>query len=72
MIDKRTLELRDAALDAIGKDMVPRVEELARKSTDGSLMAEDHDEYAQIVRMNDTMSETKVDAKDFRSLRIVW
>jgi uncharacterized protein YnzC (UPF0291/DUF896 family) len=70
MIDKRTLALLDAALDAVSKDLAPRVEELARKSTEGCLTHEEYEEYAQIVRMNDMLSEIKLEAEDFRSVRI--
>jgi uncharacterized protein YnzC (UPF0291/DUF896 family) len=70
MIDKRTLALLDAALDAVSKDLAPRVEELAGKSTEGSLTHEEYEEYAQIVRMNDMLSEIKLEAEDFRSVRI--
>jgi hypothetical protein len=34
-MEKRTLEQLEAALDAVGNDLSPRVEELAQKNTDG-------------------------------------
>lgn len=52
-MEKRTLQQLQAALDAIGNDLSPRVEELARKSTEGQLTQDESDEYAEIVRLND-------------------
>lgn len=67
MIDKRTLDLLDATLEAFSKDLAPRVAELAQKSSAGSLSPKEYEEYAQIVRMNDMLSEIKLEADDFRS-----
>src|SRR5262249_8297362 len=58
-MEKRTLEQLEAALDAVGDDLSPRVEELAQKSTDGLLTPEERQEYAQIVRLNDMLSLLK-------------
>jgi len=66
---KRTLEQLAAVLDAVGNDLSPRVEELARKSTEGRLAAEESDEYAEIVRLNDTLSLLKLQAEAFCSVR---
>ena len=49
-MEKQTLGQLEAALDAISKDLAPRVEELAEKSTEGLLTPEDQREYAEIVR----------------------
>jgi hypothetical protein len=38
---------------------LPRVEELAQKSSAGTLTPEEQNEYAEIVRMNDTLSVLK-------------
>ena len=61
---KHTLELLDTALDAVREDLVPRVEELARKSTAGTLTAEEQTEYSEIVRLNDTLSLLRLQAED--------
>jgi hypothetical protein len=44
--------------------LVPRVEELARKSAAGTLTAEEHTEYSEIVLLNDTLSLLKLQAED--------
>jgi hypothetical protein len=61
---KHTLELLDTALDAVREDLAPRVEELARKSTTGTLTAEEQTEYSEIVRLNDTLSLLRLQAED--------
>jgi hypothetical protein len=61
---RHTLELLDTALDAVREDLVPRVEELARKSTAGTLTAEEQTEYSEIVRLNDTLSLLRLQAED--------
>lgn len=68
-MEKRTLEQLEAALDAVGGDLAPRVEELARKSTSGELSPEESQEYAEIVRLNDMLSLLKLQAEAFRSIR---
>lgn len=68
-MEKRTLEQLEAALDAIRKDLSPRVEDLARKSTAGLLTPEEHREYAEIVRLNDTLSLLRLQAEDLSTLR---
>ena len=49
-MEKRVLQQLEAALDAVGNDLSPRVEELAQKSTNGLLTSEESHEYAEIVR----------------------
>jgi hypothetical protein len=61
---KHTLDLLDTAFDAVREDLVPRVEELARKSAAGTLTAEEQTEYSEIVRLNDTLSLLKLQAED--------
>jgi hypothetical protein len=68
-MEKQTLEQLEAALEAVSKDLAPRVEELARKSTDGSLTSEEHEEYAGVVRLNDMLSVLKLEAEEFWSVR---
>jgi hypothetical protein len=69
IMEKRTLEQLEAALDAVGNDLSPRVEELARKSTDGLLTPEEHQEYAEIVRLNDMLSLLKLQAEALWTIR---
>lgn len=68
-MEKRTLDQLEAALDAVSKDLAPRVEELAQKSTAGALTPEEHEEYAEVVRMNDMLSLLKLQAEEFWSMR---
>ena len=68
-MEKQTLEQFDAALDAISKDLAPRVEELAEKSTGGLLTPEDQKEYAEVVRLNDMLSLLKLEAEQFWTMR---
>jgi hypothetical protein len=68
-MEKRTLEQLEAALDAVGKDLLPRVEELAQKSTGGLLTPEENQEYAEIVRLNDMLSLLKLQAEAFWTIR---
>ena len=55
-MERRTLEQLEAALNAISQEISPRVEELAQKSTEGVLSPDEREEYAGIVRLNDTLS----------------
>jgi hypothetical protein len=68
-MEKTTLEQLEAALDAVGKDLSPRVEELAQKSTAGLLTPEEHHEYSEIVRLNDMLSLLRLRAEEFWSVR---
>jgi hypothetical protein len=68
-MEKQTLDLLDAALEAVRGDLVPRVEELAQKSSAGTLTPEEQREYAEIVRLNDTLSVLKLQAEDFSAVR---
>jgi len=68
-MEKRTLDQLEAALEAVGNDLSPRVEELAQKSTDGLLTPEESQEYAQIVRLNDMLSLLKLQAEAFWTIR---
>ncbi len=45
-MEKQTLAQLEAALDAVSRDLAPRVEELARKITEGSLTPEEYKDYA--------------------------
>jgi len=69
-MQKHTLDLLDTALDAVREDVVPRVEELARKSADGTLSAEDQAEYSELVRLNDTLSALKLQAEELLAVRV--
>ena len=68
-MEKRTLEQLEAAFDAVCKDLAPRVEELGQKSAAGVLAPEEHREYAEIVRLNDTISLLKLQAEEFWTMR---
>lgn len=68
-MEKQTLEQLEAALDAISRDLAPRVEELAQKSTEGLLTPEDQKEYAEVVRLNDMLSLLKAQAEQFWTMR---
>ena len=68
-MEKRTLDQLESALAAVGRDLSPRVEELAQKSTEGQLTPEESQEYAEIVRLNDMLSLLKLQAEAFRSVR---
>jgi hypothetical protein len=68
-MEKRTLEQLEAALAAVGNDLSPRVEELAQKSTEGQLTPEESQEYAEIVRLNDTLGLLKLQAEALRTVR---
>jgi hypothetical protein len=68
-MERKTLEQLDAALDAIREDLSPRVEELARKSTAGELSPKESLEYAEIVRLNDTLSLLKLQTEELGAAR---
>jgi hypothetical protein len=68
-MDKQTLEKLEAALEAVGRDLAPRVEVLARKSTDGTLTPDEQKEYAEVVRLNDMLSILRLEAEDFWAMR---
>jgi len=69
-MQKHTLDLLGTALDAVREDVVPRVEELARKSADGTLSVEDQAEYSELVRLNDTLSLLKLQAEELLAVRV--
>jgi len=69
LMEKRTLEQLEAALEAVSKDLAPRVEELAQKSTAGDLTPEEHREYAEVVRLNDMLSLLRLQAEEFWTMR---
>jgi hypothetical protein len=68
-MEKQTLALLDSALDAVRRDLSPRVDALAQKSSAGTLTPEEQTEYAEIVRLNDTLSLLKLQAEDLSTLR---
>lgn len=69
-MEKETLDLLDAALEAVRGDLTPRVEELAQKSSAGTLTSEEQGEYTEIVRLNDTLSVLKLQAEHLSALRV--
>jgi len=68
-MDRRTLEQLEAALEAVSKDLAPRVEELAQKSSEGTLTVEERQEYENVVRLNDKLSLLRLEAEELWSLR---
>jgi len=68
-MEKQTLVLLDSAVEAVRRDLSPRVGELARKSAAGTLTPEELTEYTEIVRLNDTLSLLKLQAEDLSILR---
>jgi hypothetical protein len=68
-MEKQTLQQLEAALEAVSRDLAPRVEDLARKSTEGTLTPDEQKEYADVVRLNDMLSILKLEAEDFWSVR---
>ena len=68
-MEKRTLDQLEAALATVRDDLAPRVEELARKSGEGVLTAEERREYSDVVRLNEMLSLLKLQAEEFRSMR---
>jgi len=68
-VEKGTLDLLDAALEAVRGDLMPRVEELAQKSSAGTLTSEEQGEYAEIIRLNDTLSVLRLQAEDLAAVR---
>jgi hypothetical protein len=65
---KETLDMLNAALAAVRRDLMPRVEELARKSSAGTLTPEEQGEYAEIVRLNDTLSVLELQAEELSAV----
>ena len=70
-MDKQTLEQLEAALEAVSRDLAPRVEVLAQKSTAGTLTADEQTEYAETVRLDDMLSALKLEAEVFWAMRAV-
>ena len=68
-MEKRTIDQLEAALDAVRKDLAPRVEELASKSTDGVLTPAEHQEYVEAVRLNDMLSLLRLQAEELCIVR---
>ena len=68
-MDKRTIEQLEAALSAVSRDLSPRVEELATKSGEGVLTPKEREEYAEIVRLNDTLGLLKLQTEEVCAVR---
>lgn len=68
-MEKQTLALLDSALEAVRRDLSPRVEDLAQRSAAGTLTSDERTEYAEIVRLNDTLSLLKLQAEDLSTVR---
>lgn len=68
-MDRRTLEQLEAALEAVSRDLAPRVEELAQKSSEGRLTVDEQTEYEGVVRLNDRLSLLRLEAEELWGLR---
>jgi len=68
-MEKQTLALLDSALDAVRRDLTPRVEELAQRSTAGILTPEELTECSEMVRLNDNLTLLKLQTEDLSVLR---
>jgi hypothetical protein len=64
-----TLNQLEAALEAMRTDLLGRVEQLARKSSQGALSEEERAEYEQIVQLNDLMAIVKLQSEQVWRLR---
>lgn len=69
-MEKRTLEQLESALEAVGQDLAGRVEDLADKSSAGTLTPEERAEYGRIVRLNDLLSSIRIQVEDIWSNRV--
>lgn len=68
-MEKQTLVLLNSALEAVRRDLAPRVEELAQKSAGGTLAPEELAEYSEIVQLNDNLALLKLQAEDLSAIR---
>jgi hypothetical protein len=68
-MERSTLNQLEAALAAMRSDLSSRVEQLARKSNQGSLSEEERAEYEQIVQLNDLMAIVKLQSEQVWRLR---
>ncbi len=59
-MERSTLNQLEAALEAMRSDLSGRVEQLADKSSNGVLSADERAEYEQIVQLNDLMAIVKL------------
>lgn len=64
-MERSTLTQLEAALEALRSDLSSRVEELARKSSQGVLSEDERAEYEQIVQLNDLMAIVKLRSEQF-------
>ena len=64
-MEQGTLSQLEAALDAVRSELSGRVEQLAVKSTAGTLTDDERSEYEQIVRLNDLLAIAKLQAQQF-------
>lgn len=69
-MEKQTLALLDSAMEALRSDLSPRAEYLAQKSSAGTLSADENEEYAEIARINDTLSLLKLQAEELSAHRV--
>lgn len=65
----QTFDMLNEALDAVRRDLAPRAQELAERNTRGALSAEEQREYSEIVRLNDALALTKLQARALSATR---
>ena len=68
-MERSTLNQLEAALEAMRTDLSSRVEQLAVKSSQGTLSEEERAEYEQIVQLNDLMAIVKLQSEQVWRLR---
>ncbi len=59
----QTLDALNEALDAVRRDLAPRAQDLAARNTSGALSPEEKREYSEIVRLNDALALTRLQAQ---------
>lgn len=64
-MERGTLDQLETALDAVRSELSGRVEQLAGKSSAGTLSQDERAEYEQIVRLNDLLAVAKLQARQF-------
>jgi len=69
-MEKRILEQLVSALAAASQDLAGRVEDLADKSSAGTLTFGERTEYSDIVRLTDLLSSAQLQVEILESRRV--